>query len=655
MELISVIVPVYKVEEYLDKCVQSIVDQTYSNLEIILVDDGSPDRCGDMCEDWAKKDSRIRVLHKPNGGLSDARNAGMEVSAGTYTAFVDSDDWVTPDFIQVMHDAIKQTGAQIAGCDVYHAFLDREPEAGISTGEIRIYTRKEAITDILQYKGFRAVAWNKLYLSSLLKGEKYPVNKHHEDEFFTYRIFGKADKLVYVDKPMYYYLQRQGSIMHSFTIKRLDALEAYLERLEYLKKTFPDLYHADKLNFCVSCAVFYCQAQKCKEPSAAAIKRKIKRLRRNVFITPKEAGKFSFKEKMYVRGTGFCMGVFCTALNMRKQGSAIGKWFMRIRNRLVITVKNFRSDLYFSFYFALLRLGSELGGRLRLHKLARIATEKKNRWIVSYLKKQLKPVCEQFKNDTDEGCYEPDAPIWACWWSGEETAPALVQKCLESIRKNANGHKVILISEKNYKDYLDIPEYILKRVENKDMCMAHLSDYIRLALLTKYGGLWLDATIFCSQPLPENIFQMPLFTCKGRTADAEYCSDYKWTVFCIGGYRGCIMFRGLQAMLELYWKNNRVAIDYLFLDYIIKLLYSENQTCANMIDSIQENNLRRDDLQAAMNAALPASRIHQIIQPDTVLYKLSWREKYKAQTENGQESVYGAFLKGFDHVKKQDN
>jgi hypothetical protein len=161
----------------------------------------------------------------------------------------------------------------------------------------------------------------------------------------------------------------------------------------------------------------------------------------------------------------------------------------------------------------------------------------------------------------------------------------------------------------------------------------------------------LDATIFCSQPLPEDIFQMPLFTCKGRTADVDYCSDYKWTVFCIGGYRGNMIFRGLQAMLELYWKRNRVAIDYLFLDYIIKLFYSENKTCANMIDSIPENNLRRDDLQAAMNAALPASRIDQIIQPDTVLYKLSWREKYVAQTQDGKVSVYGAFLKGINLVK----
>ena len=648
MELISVIVPVYKVEEYLDKCVQSIVDQTYTNLEIILVDDGSPDRCGDMCEDWAKKDSRIRVLHKPNGGLSDARNAGMEASTGTYTAFVDSDDWVSPDFIQTMYDAVRKSGAQIAGCNIYLAFTDKEPEACKGTGEIRICTTKEAITDILQYRGFRAVAWNKLYLSALLKGEKYPVGKHHEDEFFTYRIIGKAEKLAYVDKPMYYYLQRQGSIMHSFTIKRLDALEAYLERLEYLKTAFPDLYSKDKLSFCVACAVFYCQAQRCGDPSAAAIKRKIKRLRRRVVITPKEAKDFSLKQRIYARGTGFCMGFFCAILNMRKQGSSVGGLFKRIWNRIVMTGKNFRSDLYFSLYFALLRLSSELGGRLHLRKLSRMATEKKDRWVNAYLKKQLKSVFEQFENDTDIGHYEPNAPIWVCWWTGEETAPLLVKRCIQSIRKNANGHPVHLLTKDNYRKYLDIPEFILDRVKNENMRLAHLSDYIRLVLLSKYGGLWLDATIFCTQPLPEEMFRLPVFTCKGRTVDVDYCSDYKWTVFCIGGYRGNVMFRALQALLEDYWKSNRVAIDYLFLDHTIKLLYFTHETCGKLIDAIQENNLHRDDLQAAMNEAVPASQIDQIITQDTFLYKLSWREKYQPTTKDGRESVYGAFLKGLN-------
>ena len=654
MELISVIVPVYKVEEYLDKCVQSIVDQTYTNLEIILVDDGSPDRCGDMCEAWAKKDSRIRVLHKPNGGLSDARNAGMEISTGTYTAFVDSDDWISPDFIQVMYDAIKQSGAQIAGCDIIFAFPDEELKTDQGSGEVRICTTKEAIIDILQYKGFRAVAWNKLYLSQLLKGEKYPVGKHHEDEFFTYRIFGKAQKLVYVDKPMYYYLQRQGSIMHSFTIKRLDALEAYLERLEYLKRVFPDLYCSDKLTFCVSCAVLYCQAQRRRDPSMRAIKRKIKKLRRKVVFTPKEVKDSSIKQRIYARGTGFCMGFFCAVLNMRKQGSSVGVFFRRIWNRIVMTAKSFKSDLHFSLYFAFLRLGSELGGRLRLRRLSHIATEKKSRWIDAYLKEQLIPVCEQFENDTDIGRYEPNAPIWVCWWDGEDAAPLLVKRCIQSIRKNAGGHPVKLLTKENYQEYLDIPEFILDRVKNDGMGLAHLSDYIRLALLSKYGGLWLDATIFCAYPLTEDMFRLPVFTCKGRTIDVDYWSDYKWTVFCIGGYRGNVMFRALQALLESYWQSNRVAIDYLFLDHTIKLLCSTHETCGKLIDIIQENNLRRDDLQAAMNAALPASQIDQIIQPDTVLYKLSWREKYKTQTEDGKESVYGAFLKGLNSEKSPD-
>lgn len=320
MELISVIVPVYKVEQYLDKCVQSIVGQTYPNLEIILVDDGSPDRCGSMCEDWAKKDPRIRVLHKENGGLSDARNAGMAISTGTYTAFVDSDDWIAPDFIGTLYDAIVQSGAQIAGCDVCTVFSDQEPDLGNGTGAVTICSAKEAIGNILQGCGFRAVAWNKLYHSSLLEGEQYPVGKHHEDEFFTYRIYGKAETLVYVDRPMYFYLQRQGSIMRSFTIKRLDALDAYLERLQYLQTRFPDLYHRDKFTFCVSCAAMYMQAQRLRDPSAAAIKKKIRRLRKQVCVSPNEYKGIPAKQKLYAMGTGLCMGLFCGMLNLIHRG-----------------------------------------------------------------------------------------------------------------------------------------------------------------------------------------------------------------------------------------------------------------------------------------------------------------------------------------------
>ena len=116
MDLISVIVPVYKVEAYLDRCVQSIVDQTYTNLEIILVDDGSPDRCPQMCDEWAKRDNRIRVIHKENGGLSDARNAGMQAASGTYIAFVDSDDWLELRCIEYLYQTAEKNACEIVGC-----------------------------------------------------------------------------------------------------------------------------------------------------------------------------------------------------------------------------------------------------------------------------------------------------------------------------------------------------------------------------------------------------------------------------------------------------------------------------------------------------------------------------------------------------------
>ena len=228
--------------------------------------------------------------------------------------------------------------------------------------------------------------------------------------------------------------------------------------------------------------------------------------------------------------------------------------FKRISGRVKMTTKNFRSDLHFSFRYALLRVGSELGGRLHLKGLSRKSTAKMHQWAETYLEKELEPVIKRFENDADIGQYEPNAPIWVCWWTGEETAPALVKQCIRSIRKNANGHPVHMITRDNYADYLDIPEYILESANCGNMCVAHLCDYIRLALLAKYGGLWLDATIFCSQPLHEELFQMPMFTCKGRTSDAEFCSDYKWTVFSIGGYRGNVMFRLLQDLLEAYWK-----------------------------------------------------------------------------------------------------
>ena len=319
MELISVIVPIYKVEPYLDRCVQSIVEQTYQNLEIILVDDGSPDNCPAMCDAWAAKDSRIKVIHKENGGLSDARNAGMDVAIGEYIAFVDSDDWVSADYINAMYRAIQNTGAEIAACDVVVAYGHERQDSPDPDRPLRICSAEEAIGDILTGTGFRAVAWNKLYKSSLLIQERYPVGKYHEDEFFTYRILGKAEKLVYVDWGLYYYFQRPGSIMNSMSFRHLDALDAYLERLDFLQDRYPDLYLKDKFTFYFSCTAYYQYAGQDNGTEAVRMKEKIKHCRKKAHFSLQDFRKASLRQLVFALGSGISLDLFCRMISMKNK------------------------------------------------------------------------------------------------------------------------------------------------------------------------------------------------------------------------------------------------------------------------------------------------------------------------------------------------
>lgn len=309
-----------------------------------------------------------------------------------------------------------------------------------------------------------------------------------------------------------------------------------------------------------------------------------------------------------------------------------------------MTAVAFRCDCHFSSYYACLRVAAELGGRLGLRRLAERARQRKDRWIMEYLRKELDGVVSSFSADTDQGMPVPNAPIWVCWWTGEDTAPPLVKKCIQSIRANAGCHPVHLITKENYGQYLTIPDYILEKVAAKQMGLAHLADYIRVKLLAQYGGLWLDATMFCSAAVPEGCFSAPVFTCKGPVRPSSYISNYRWVTFCLGGWRGNVFYRFLSEAFEAYWKQNKRAVDYLFFDHIILMAYERIPAVKALLDAVPENNIHRDDLQAAMNAALPAEQWSSVIHPDTVLYKLSWREQYAEKTPDRKESIYGYFL-----------
>ena len=256
--IISIILPIYKVEEYLNQCVNSIVNQTYRNLEIILVDDGSPDECPRMCDKWAEKDNRIKVIHKENGGLSDARNAGMKIATGDYISFIDSDDYISLDFFETLYNVAITQNADIVECSIVDCYEDGRIDEYEDDAGIVSFNTEEALSGLIAENPFHQHVWNKLYLSSIALAVPFAVGKLNEDEFWTYQVFGQAKRVAKINKTMYFYLQRSGSIMgEGYNIRRLDALEGKANRQRYIEDYFPNLEVQSRLDMFGSCIFAY--------------------------------------------------------------------------------------------------------------------------------------------------------------------------------------------------------------------------------------------------------------------------------------------------------------------------------------------------------------------------------------------------------------
>lgn len=241
--LISVIVPVYNVQQYLPQCVESILAQTYQRLEIILVDDGSTDGSGRLCDALAQRDERVRVIHKPNGGLSDARNAGTEACNGEFIFYLDSDDYLEQDAIMALVRIQSESHAEVVIGNYFYTYSDREDIAQPETGTIQKNNRKEAISLLMQGK-LQTFAWGKLIRADIAKRHPFPVGKLFEDHFWTHLVFQDCETVVYSSKPMVHYRQRGNSISYTFNLKRLDIIEGWRERIVFLQQEYPDMVDA---------------------------------------------------------------------------------------------------------------------------------------------------------------------------------------------------------------------------------------------------------------------------------------------------------------------------------------------------------------------------------------------------------------------------
>lgn len=242
--LVSVIIPVYNVEKYLGACMTCVCNQTYKNIEIIMVDDGAKDSSGSMCDSWKKEDNRIRVIHKKNGGLSDARNAGITLATGEYIVFIDSDDLVSEKLVEHLYNTMIKYHAHISICDLVHCYPDKEFSYFDETKSL-VYNAEDAICEMMYQTSFLYAAGAKMYRRELFDSINFPVGLLYEDVAIMYKVFANADAIAYSDAKLYGYLHRENSITtKKFNRRDCDIINICNEQLTFAIKYSPKVYKA---------------------------------------------------------------------------------------------------------------------------------------------------------------------------------------------------------------------------------------------------------------------------------------------------------------------------------------------------------------------------------------------------------------------------
>ena len=257
--MISVIVPVYNAETYLRKCLDSIAGQTYRDLEILVIDDGSTDGCDRICDEYGEKDERIRVFHTENQGLSCARNLGLDNAKGAYIGFVDSDDYISPEMYEHLL-SLMDDDVDLAECSFVET-KDNDAFSGIdkaASEEIELYSTKEAMCEHIKDSRFRQIIWNKLYKRGIVKGVPFVEKKGIDDEYWTYRVIGNAKKLLCTNAILYAYRQQASSVMHNLSIgkRTISAIDAKVARHRYLQEKMPSLVPESLRSIWFSCLYY---------------------------------------------------------------------------------------------------------------------------------------------------------------------------------------------------------------------------------------------------------------------------------------------------------------------------------------------------------------------------------------------------------------
>lgn len=291
--MISIIVPVYKVEDYLPRCIESILSQSYSDFELLLIDDGSPDRCGEICDNYARRDLRIKVMHKKNGGLSDARNYGMDRMTGDYVTFIDSDDYIGPDYLKSLLDMItkEQADISVVACEMSSSWkIDWEP--WLDQSKYVVMNSEEVIRNIMTRGGIPVCAWGKLYKADQMKNTRFPYGKIYEDLHVIPYLLADSDKIVYSAQAQYCYFQRDSSIMNKGPASKRqieDYLEGQEKLLSFTKAVYPQFNQMAQRRFIsgiFSTVIDWIVIDPQYRPMARQIKKQFRQCFRHGIINP---------------------------------------------------------------------------------------------------------------------------------------------------------------------------------------------------------------------------------------------------------------------------------------------------------------------------------------------------------------------------------
>ncbi len=314
----------------------------------------------------------------------------------------------------------------------------------------------------------------------------------------------------------------------------------------------------------------------------------------------------------------------------------------KLNNRIILPSKLFYKDIKqhnisigFNRFLSSSLHGTVIGAK---------ASKRVQKKITVKLNNEFSEVLEQYDDYQSECHYDKHSPVWVFWMQGYDNAPIIVKKCINSIKESTN-HPVHILTSNNLSKYYDFPDYIQMKYNRGIISHAQFSDILRMTLLAEYGGLWIDATVFIPNKIPESTFLCEFFTCKRDICDSGYVSQYRWTSFLNGCQKGCIIQKAAKDLFFAYWKKHDYLIDYLLVDYIFLLIYENNKKARLLMDELPYNNPLIEELQNRMNRIYNQKEYYELVNcSNTYFFKLSWRMSFE-ECSDGKLTYYGYICK----------